>query len=231
MAITLTANSIFRHAFYETFKHLHIALVILVIITIWFHLKLAHLPQISLLIGVITLWVLERSTRIVKILYRNNAGSKALIEALPGNACRVTVDMVRPWTFKSGQHAYLYMPAIGLWTSHPFSVAWSEEAEQLDNEKLAMNRQDILAMRKTKISFIIRERTGFTKKLFKKAEASPSGKFETKCFAEGPYGGLHKVRCGDLPVCDALANCKRCILMEQSCYLQVELASRIKFRL
>jgi hypothetical protein len=86
-------------------------------------------------------------------------------------------------------------------------------------------------MRKTKISFIIRERTGFTKKLFKKAEASPSGKFETKCFAEGPYGGLHKVRCGDLPVCDALANCKRCILMEQSCYLQVELASRIKFRL
>jgi hypothetical protein len=123
------------------------------------------------------------------------------------------------------------MPGLSLWQSHPFSVAWSEEGENLDDEKLAMNRQDILAMRKTKISFIIRERTGFTKKLFKKAEASPSGKFETKCFAEGPYGGLHKVRCGDLPVCDALANCKRCILMEQSCYLQVELASRIKFRL
>jgi len=167
--------------------------VILVIITIWFHLKLAHLPQISLLIGVITLWILERATRIVKVFYRNNAGSKALIEALPGNACRVTVEMVRPWTFKSGQHAYLYMPAIGLWTSHPFSIAWSEEAEQLDNEKLAMNRQDILAMKKTSMSFIIRERTGFTKKLFKKAEASPDGKFVTKCFAEGPYGGLHKM--------------------------------------
>jgi hypothetical protein len=119
---------------------------------------------------------------------------------LPGNACRVTVDMARPWTFKSGQHAYLYMPAIGLWTSHPFSVAWSEEAERLDNEKLAMTRQDILAMQKTSMSFIIRERTGFTKKLFKRAEASPDGKFFTNCFAEGPYGGLHKVRTTSLSI-------------------------------
>jgi FAD-binding domain len=170
--------------------------VILVIITIWYHLQLSNLPQISLLIGVIVLWVLERLTRILKVVYRNNTGSKALIEALPGNACRVTVDMARPWTFKSGQHAYLYMPAVGLWTSHPFSVAWSEEAENLDNEKLAMNRQDFLAMQKTKMSFIIRARTGFTNKLFKKAEASPDGKFVTNCFAEGPYGGLHKVRTG-----------------------------------
>jgi predicted ferric reductase len=167
-----------------------------VIIAVWYHLQLANLPQISLIIGVIVLWVLERLTRIVKVIYRNNVGSKALVEALPGNACRVTVDLARPWAFKSGQHAYLYMPSIGYMTSHPFTVAWSEEAEQLDSEKLATNRQDILAMRKTRISFIIRERTGFTKKLFKKAEAAENGKFYTKCFAEGPYGGLHKVCIG-----------------------------------
>lgn len=194
VAIAFQTNSILRHAFYETFKYLHIALVILVIITVWYHLQLADVPQISLLIGAIAIWVLERFTRIVKVIYRNNAGSKALVEALPGNACRVTVDMARPWTFKTGQHAYLYLPSIGLWTSHPFSVAWSEENEKLEDEKLAMNRQDILAMQKTTMSFIIRERTGFTKKLFKKAEASPDGKFTTTCFAEGPYGGLHKVR-------------------------------------
>ena len=114
-----------------------------------------------------------------------------MVEALPGNACRVTIDLARPWTFKPGQHAYLYMPAIGLWTSHPFSVAWSEEAENLESEKLAMNRQDILAMQKTRMSFIIRSRTGFTNKLFKKAEVAPDGRFYTKCFAEGPYGGMH----------------------------------------
>ncbi|KUJ20996.1 ferric-chelate reductase-like protein [Mollisia scopiformis] len=193
VAISIQASSVLRHAFYETFKYIHIALVILVIIAVWYHLKLANLPQITLLYGVITLWVLERVVRILRVVFRNGGGSKALVEALPGNACRVTVDMARPWTFKAGQHAYIYMPAIGLWTSHPFSVAWSEEAEKLDSEKLAMNRQDILAMQKTSMSFIIRERTGFTKKLFKKAEAAPDGKFTTTIFAEGPYGGMHQM--------------------------------------
>jgi len=172
---------------------MHIALVILAIITIWYHLKLNDLPQITILYGVISLWALERATRVLKVMYRNigKGGSKTLVEALPGNATRVTIEMARPWTFKPGQHAYLYMPALGLWTSHPFSVAWSEEAENLDPEKLAMNRQDILEMQKTNMSFIIRARTGFTNKLYKKAEASPDGKFYTKCFAEGPYGGMH----------------------------------------
>jgi len=166
-------------------------LVILSIITIWYHLKLAGLPQIKLLYGIIAIWVAERATRVLRVVYRNRGGTKALVEALPGNACRVTINLPRPWTFKSGQHAYLYMPSIGWLASHPFSIAWSEEVENLSDEKLAMNRQDILAMQQTSMSFIIRARTGFTNKLFKKAEASPDGRFFTKCFAEGPYGGMH----------------------------------------
>lgn len=193
VTISIQASSVARHAFYETFKYLHIALVILVIICIWYHLKLADLPQITLIYGVIALWVADRARRMLTLAYRNGGGSKALVEALPGNAVRVTVDMKRPWTFKAGQHAYVYMPSVGLWQSHPFSVAWSDEAENLDSEKLAMNRQDILAMQKTTMSFIIRERTGFTKKLFRKAEAAPDGKFTTTMFAEGPYGGMHQM--------------------------------------
>jgi hypothetical protein len=169
--------------------------VILLLVTIWFHLHLADLDQITLLYGAIAVWAAERATRVMKVMYRNvgKGGSKALVEALPGNACRVTIDMARPWDFKPGQHAYLYMPALGLWTSHPFSVAWSEVVEDLSHEKLAMNRQDILAMQKTSMSFIIRARTGFTDKLLKKTEASPDGRFTTKCYAEGPYGGMHMV--------------------------------------
>lgn len=183
-----------RHAFYETFKYVHIALAILAIVGIWYHLKLGDIPQLPLLFGVVGIWVGERATRIIKIVYRNRGGSKALVESLPGNAVRVTIDMAKPWTFKSGQHAYLHMPKIDFFfTSHPFSVAWSEEGEKLDGEKLAMNRQDILAMKKTSMSFIVRERTGFTKKLYRKAEASPGGKFYTTVFAEGPYGGMHQM--------------------------------------
>lgn len=191
IAITIQASSVVRHAFYETFKYLHIAFAIVVIIGLWYHLRLAKLPQITLLYGVITIWVFERVSRIAKVFYRNRFGSRALIEALPGNACRVTIDMPNPWKFKAGQHAYLYMPSVGLMTSHPFSVAWSEEKEDLSGESLVMTRQDILAMRKTSMSFIIRQRTGFTSKLFRKADASPDKKFSTNVFAEGPYGGLH----------------------------------------
>jgi NAD(P)H-flavin reductase len=193
--MSIQASSVIRHAFYETFKYLHIALAILVVIGIYYHLDLAHLPQITLIYGVIAIWATERATRILTVMYRNvgKGGSMTLVEALPGNACRVTIDMARPWTFKPGQHAYLYMPGISMMQSHPFSVAWSEEAEKPDfsDEKLVMNRQDILAMQKTSMSFVIRARTGFTNKLFKKADASPDKKFYTKCFAEGPYGGMH----------------------------------------
>jgi hypothetical protein len=81
-----------------------------------------------------------------------------------------------------------------LWTNHPFSVAWSEEEEDLtiasaaDEKGLPMNRQDILEHHKTSMSFIIRRRTGFTDKLFKKADLSAAGRFSTSAYVEGPYG-------------------------------------------
>lgn len=192
--ITIQASSILRHAFYETFKIVHILLVITVIITLYYHLALVQLPYVTLVFGAIGVWVAERTMRFLTIVYRNvgNGGSRTLVEALPGNACRVTIDLARPWTFKPGQHAYLYMPSVGWTTSHPFSVAWSEETENLGvDEKLAMTKQDVLAAQKTSISFVIRARTGFTSALFKKAESSTDGRFYTKCFAEGPYGGMH----------------------------------------
>lgn len=124
-----------------------------------------------------------------------NGGTKADIEVLPGDALRVTVRMARPWTFRPGQHAYLFIPSVGLWTNHPFSLAWSEEEENLsvsslltDEKALPMSRQDILENHKTNMSFIVRRRTGFTEKLYKKADLSAAGKFTTTAFVEGPYG-------------------------------------------
>lgn len=195
MLIGIQASSPIRHAFYETFKLLHIALAILAVIGIWYHLDIKGLPQIKYLYFVIAFWGLDRFARAVRVAYANvgHGGTRTLVEALPGNACRVTVTMARPWTFKPGQHAYLYMPSVSLWQSHPFSVAWSEEAEDPDSEKLAMNRQDILARRKSSMSFIIRARTGMTSALYKKAAECKDGRLLTRCFVEGPYGGLHNM--------------------------------------
>ena len=129
-------------------------------------------------------------------MYRNigKGGTQAIIEALPGDAMRVTVKMARPWTFRPGQFMFITMPTIGMWTSHPFSVAWSNEEERLESEKgIVMNRQDISAMRKTTMSLIIRRRDGFTDSLYKKAENSPEGRIIVKALAEGPYGGLRSL--------------------------------------
>lgn len=186
--------SFIRHAFYETFKHIHIGLVILSVIGVWYHLQFTNLPQIKLLAAAVAIWGLERAARLLRIMYRNvgRSGTKALLEALPGNAVRVTVHLARPWTSAPGQHAYLYTPSIGLWSSHPFSVAWSQEAESPNKgSRLASNRQGLLAPRKTSMSFIVRARTGFTYSLWKRVEAAPEGRAYMKCFLEGPYGGLH----------------------------------------
>ncbi len=87
---------------------------------------------------------------------------------------------------------FLYMPSVGVWTCHPFSVAWSDEEENPTSEKgLAMSRQDVLATKKTTMSLIIRRRTGFTTKLHRRAERAADGKVVVQAFVEGPYGGLH----------------------------------------
>ncbi|KFY75809.1 hypothetical protein V499_04226 [Pseudogymnoascus sp. VKM F-103] len=198
VAIMIQSLSFVRHAFYETFKYLHIMLAITVLVGIWYHLKLAGLHQTKYLIVAIVIWALERTIRVLIVVYRNmgRGGTKALLEALPGNAVRVTLNVARPWTFTPGQHAYLYMPSIGAFTSHPFSVAWSQEEEDplAGDGLVGKDRQDVLAIRKTTMSFVIRARTGFTNTLLQKAEAAPEGKMFTRCFVEGPYGGAHLMR-------------------------------------
>ncbi|KAL8688086.1 MAG: hypothetical protein Q9218_005911 [Villophora microphyllina] len=197
VAIVLQASAALRHAFYEAFLHLHIALVILTTVFLWKHLENTH-PQ-KYLLAMIIIWVVERLTRFVVLLYRNvgRGGTKAELELLPGDACRVTLRMARPWTFQPGQYAFITVPSIGLWTSHPFSLAWSNSSgtdrdRSPDSEKgYQISTDDILSTsnNKTTMSLIIRRRSGFTEKLFQKAERSASGITSVPAFVEGPYGG------------------------------------------
>lgn len=193
--LLIQSPSPIRHSFYEVFLTGHILGAALAVGAVWVHLK--KRPQQLMLYGVIAIWAAERTLRFARLIMRNvgKGGTKADVEVLPGDALRVTVRMARPWRFRPGQHAYLYMPSVGLWTNHPFSLAWSEEEEDLtiqntmaDEKGLPMNRQDILEHQKTSMSFIVRRRTGFTDKLFKKADLSAAGRFSTTAFVEGPYG-------------------------------------------
>ncbi len=112
------------------------------------------------------------------------------MEALAGDAVRVSIRVARPWRFLPGQHIYLTIPSVGLWTSHPFSVAWSNEGNYEDPEKgLAMSRIDLLADYGTTVSFVVRRRGGFTNRLFEKAKKAPTGRIALRALVEGPYGG------------------------------------------
>ncbi|KXL50146.1 hypothetical protein M433DRAFT_157048 [Acidomyces richmondensis BFW] len=189
VAILLSSPSVVRHAFYETFLHVHIALAITACGAVWWHLQ--GLPQQAFLLIAIICWGVERGIRFYKVLYHNTGSgfTKAEVEALPGDAVRITLHIARPWNFSPGQHVYLYMPTVGLWTSHPFSLAWSDEQPEFVTEKaLPISHQDLFNTKARTMSLIARRRTGFTDRLWRKAEISPTGKFITTAFVEGPYG-------------------------------------------
>ncbi|KAF8466956.1 ferric reductase like transmembrane component-domain-containing protein [Kalaharituber pfeilii] len=193
----LHSPSILRHAFYETFLTAHILLVGMMVGTLWYHLALSGEAWFVYLKATIGVWAADRFLRLIWIIYRNVSTkmARATVEALAGDAVRVTVTMPRPWKFRPGQHAYLYMPSIGLWTSHPFTVAWSESKDviKFGDKELSLHRQDIMTKEKPTMSFIIRRRTGFTDSLYRKAMNSPDKLFSTTVFAEGPYGVSHSL--------------------------------------
>lgn len=193
LIMNIQAMAIIRRPFYEFFLHLHIVLATGAIIGLWYHLDDGTTGK-TFLIVVIASWIIERVIRLLRLVYRNLGGrgsSRASIEALPGNALRVTFKLSRPWTFKPGQYFFVTVPAIGLWTSHPFSCAWSDESAlpATDEKGLVIARQDILAQPETNtISAIIRGREGFTQKLFQKAANSAGGHLDLSAIVEGPYG-------------------------------------------
>ncbi|KAL2813512.1 ferric reductase like transmembrane component-domain-containing protein [Aspergillus cavernicola] len=193
-ALLVHSPSAVRHAFYETFLHLHIALVVVSFAFLWVHLNGRNAQ--NFLLASIVLWALERFARLVIIMYRNIGGraTTAIVEALPGDAMRITLKLSRPWTFEPGQHMYLYIPAIGWWMSHPFSVGWSDAEDAMDEEKsLPMSHRDLYVPQKTTVSLLVRRRTGFTDKLFQRAVSAVDCRISLTAFAEGPYGSIHSM--------------------------------------
>lgn len=199
LAIITLAFSPIRHAFYETFLHIHIVLAVVVFVFIYLHV--AGFPQQNYLFGAIGCWAFDRAYRMVTLIYHNvgRGGTKAVIESLPGDAMRITFHMARPWTFRPGQWFYVTIPSVGLWTSHPFSIAWSDDEGSIssslsnmsDEKGLVMTRQDMQAINSTTFSAVVRRRTGFTNTLWEKAEkagAFDGATLTLGAFVNGPYG-------------------------------------------
>jgi predicted ferric reductase len=188
----------FRHAFYETFLSLHRLGVIVAVAGIYFHLAKHALPQLPWIYLCITFLVLELAIRTGRIVYFNSSWrrrscTQVTLEALPGEATRVTLSLPRSWNANPGSHVHIYIPRIALWSSHPFSIAWSQSSRYARlSEKLPSSIEDLeIEQGPSTVSCIVRARTGMSRKLFRYASQADDKHASLWGAIEGPYGGYH----------------------------------------
>ncbi|EXJ92598.1 hypothetical protein A1O3_01150 [Capronia epimyces CBS 606.96] len=200
--------SVIRHAFYETFLHLHQLLAFVALLGVYVHLDVKKLPAYPSILTAVLLWMVERLWRLGRLVYlnysRKGGVTTVFVEALPGDACRVTFQLPRHITIRPGSHVYAYIPAVSLWMSHPFSVAWTNiESEppvghsprplspKTPNtvERQSFGRRFSVSKAPTSVSLIMVARTGMTRKLYQTARQSPNARLHLSGFLEGPYAG------------------------------------------
>ena len=126
-----------------------------------------------------------RVYRFCNLLYQNltiqwktsalDAGKKighmADLQAQAGEITILTVHHIG-FSWKAGQHVLLWCPTLGPLESHPFTIA------NVSDEKSGYRSQ--------RVQLIIRARSGFTRKLYRRAVTSAS----VTAFLTGPFGNL-----------------------------------------
>ena len=210
LIIVVQSLSPIRHAMYETFLHLHQTLALLAITGVYLHLEVSKLPALPYIRAVIAFWASERAMRLLRLLYlnfsRKNGATQVFVEALPGEACRVTFQLPRHITVRPGSHVYAYFPRISWWMSHPFSVAWTNiESEPPTGNKHLIPPTPVtcdlekqfprelpprdLTKAPTSVSLIMVARTGMTRKLYEVAMLCSEKTLRISGYVEGPYAG------------------------------------------
>ncbi|PQE21289.1 hypothetical protein CJF32_00006426 [Rutstroemia sp. NJR-2017a WRK4] len=194
--ILLTSPSPIRHAFYETFLNLHIIFAAVAIAGVWVHCDIPNLPQKPYIRAVAALWICDRIIRLGRLIYCNystRGWTTASIEAMPGDACRVTMHLPTELAVKPGSHAYLRFANLNFWESHPFSIAWVAHRPVFSPDLPLMEKKLTLEGQTTDISFVIHAQTGLTRRLFNAAKVCAPRTLRLKAAFEGPYGGHHSL--------------------------------------
>jgi NAD(P)H-flavin reductase len=201
--ILLSSPSPVRHAFYETFLNVHIILAFIAVIGVLLHCKLGNLYQTAYIWAVLVLWLAERVTRMARILSCNlshQTWTRASVEQLPGDACRVIMHLPKYMDINPGTHAYLRFATVNVWESHPFSIAWVDHISNMPISSSSEKDLESQGPRKidksstaTNVSFIIHAQTGLTRRLFDKASLCSLKVLSLRGAFEGPYGGHHSL--------------------------------------
>lgn len=210
--LALHSPSPVRHAFYETFLHLHQLAALLAFAGVYVHLNLDNLPQMSWANAIAAIWLIERCMRLLRLAHLNlsskNGSTKMIVQAVPGEACRVTFHLPKRVNIQPGCHVYAYIPSVSWWMSHPFSIAWAEPSSSGNPDSVTTSNhfskptspsglekqchvQDSYFEQPhapTQVSLIISARQGMTRRLYDLARASPNQLLHVSGYIEGPYG-------------------------------------------
>lgn len=152
-----------RRRYYEAFYLIHVAMFIVAVVMLGLH-KPKKFKESSIAIG--SIWIFDRVIRHIKQIYYSYNTTATLIP-LSGMATKVVLS--RKVHTLPGSHAFLSIPAIRKFQSHPFTISSCNNVE-----------------------FVIKAQNGFTLDLHKYALKNPNTK--VRAFFDGPYGAVPDFR-------------------------------------
>lgn len=149
---------------YEAFYVIHVTLFLVILAMLGLHQPDFTVGVLKITIFVAALWVLERTLRLFKLSW-NFFGNYATLTPMDG-AVRIKLNRgVR--SHQAGSHAFLWLPSMRLFETHPFTMISTEPVE-----------------------FLVRPYDGFTKKLYQVACTGSGEPVRVHCSVDGPYGQI-----------------------------------------
>ncbi|KAF5640792.1 ferric reductase like transmembrane component [Fusarium sp. NRRL 52700] len=148
---------------YELFYVLHVLLFVALVVFVCLH----H-PDITQKVMIVIfvaagLWIFDRLVRATRLLY-HSINNTATLQPLPSGGTRVIMQK-GPSGARSGQHAYLWIPGVRYFETHPFTIVSTQPLE-----------------------FVIDAHDGFTRDLHEYAVKNPG--VALKASFHGPYGHM-----------------------------------------
>ncbi|KZV96012.1 hypothetical protein EXIGLDRAFT_833941 [Exidia glandulosa HHB12029] len=165
---------------YDFFLPTHIVLVLLTIISAYYHSFNFKYYMWSAFV----MWAFDRFCRTLHVAYnarvwrylflQKNNSTKAEAELFDDDAIRLTFHLPAPW--RPGHHVYVTIPAVSRWPleAHPFSIATHPREQQVNDGN---GRRVVL---------VIRPQGGLTKRLADYLQIGVPR--ELTLLVDGPYG-------------------------------------------
>lgn len=137
LVFMILAGMILKRFNYEAFYVIHIALFVLIVITLGLHRP--NIDPEKILIATLSmaaLWVSDRFIRLGRLVY-NSFNNTAAVYPLPNGGTRIVFKkpLVRA---RPGKHCYVWLPQIRAFETHPFTIVSSDPLELVSGSILSL---------------------------------------------------------------------------------------------